>query len=143
MSTASTEIIARAVIRRDDQLLVARQRNKAWSFLPGGHVDPGERVEAALVRELEEELGTGAKITGFLGAVEHGYVEDDTPHHEINLVFDVAVTGTEPASREEHLEFHWLPLDRLAETDVRPDALKSALVSAGDGRTPFWRGWNG
>ncbi len=143
MSAATTEIIARAVVRRDGQLLVARQRAKSWSFLPGGHVEPGERVEVALARELDEELGTDVKITGFLGAVEHGYVEHGTTHHEINLVFEVAVTDTEPVSQEAHLEFCWLPLDRLADADVRPGALKNALVTAGDERTPFWHGWNG
>lgn len=143
MSAATTEIIVRAVIRRDGQLLVARQRTKSWSFLPGGHVEPGERVEAALVRELGEELGAEAEIAGFLGAVEHGYTEDDTTHHEINLVFEVAITDTEPTSQEDHLEFHWLALDDLADADVRPSLLKQALVSAGNDRASFWRGWDG
>lgn len=143
MRPATTEIIARAVIRRDGQLLVVRQRTKSWSFLPGGHVEPGEGVEAALVRELGEELGTEATIAGFRGAVEHGYTEDGTTHHEINLVFEAAITDAEPVSQEDHLEFHWLPLDQLVEADVRPGALKNALVTAGDGCTPFWHGWNG
>ncbi|MGH3889762.1 MAG: NUDIX domain-containing protein [Pseudonocardiaceae bacterium] len=143
MSAATTEIITRAVIRRDGQLLLARQRTKAWSFLPGGHVEPGERVEVALVRELAEELSTEAKIAGFVGVVEHGYVEDDVTHHELNLVFEVAIADTEPVSQEDHLEFHWLPFDHLADTDVRPGALKTALVAAGDDRTPFWQAWNG
>lgn len=52
MGAATTEIIARAVIRRDGHLLLVRQLTKAWSFLPGGHVEIGERVEGALVREL-------------------------------------------------------------------------------------------
>lgn len=93
--------------------------------------------------ELGEELGTEAKIAGFLGAVEHGYVEDGTTHHEINLVFEVAITDAKPVSQEDHLEFHWLPLDQLADADVRPGALTNALVTAGDDRTPFWHGWNG
>lgn len=143
MSVATTEVIARAAIRRGGQLLVARQRVKSWSFLPGGHVEPGEQVEAALIRELDEELGAEAKIAGFAGAVEHGYIEDGTTHHELNLVFDVAINDTEPISREDHLEFHWLPLDQLAEADVRPGALKRALLTAGDDPTPFWHGWNG
>ncbi|MGI8307159.1 NUDIX domain-containing protein [Saccharopolyspora hattusasensis] len=102
MRAATTEIIARAVIRRDGQLLLARQRTKSWSFLPGGHVEPGERVEAALVRELAEELGTAAKVVGFLGAVEHGYVEDDVTHHEIYLVFEIYIDVAEPVSKEDH-----------------------------------------
>lgn len=143
MNAATTEIIARAVIRRDGQLLLARQRTKSWSFLPGGHVEPGERVEAALVRELAEELGTEGKVAGFVGAVEHGYIDDGVTHHEINLVFEVSIDTPEPVSQEDHLEFHWLPLGQLADTDVRPGALKNALVAAGEDRTPFWHGWNG
>jgi 8-oxo-dGTP diphosphatase len=143
MSPATTEIIARAVIRRDGQLLLARQRTKSWSFLPGGHIDPGERVEGALVREIAEELGTEAKIGRFVGVVEHGYIEDGATHHELNLVFDVSITDPNPASQEDHLEFHWLPINQLADTDVRPGALKNALLAAGEERTPFWHGWTG
>jgi 8-oxo-dGTP diphosphatase len=143
MGAAATEIIARAVIRRDSQLLLARQWTKSWSFLPGGHVEPGERVEVALVREIAEELGTEAEIVGFIGVVEHGYAEDGTTHHELNLVFEVTITDPEPASQEDHLEFHWLPIAQLVETDVRPGALKNALLAAGDDTTPFWHAWNG
>lgn len=138
-----TESIARAVIRRDGQLLLARQRTKSWSFLPGGHVEPGERVEAALARELAEELGTGAEVVGFVGTVEHRYVEDGVTHHEMNLVFDVVIDAATPVSQEDHLEFHWLPLDQLAHADVRPSALKNALAAVGDDRSPFRHGWNG
>jgi 8-oxo-dGTP pyrophosphatase MutT (NUDIX family) len=148
MNATVTEIIARAVIRRDGQLLVARQRSaEAWSFLPGGHVEPGERIEVALLREITEELGINATIVGFLGAVEYGYVHGGVPHHELNLVFDVAIGDAETVSQEEHLEFHWLPFDQLSATDVRPrtlkDALKDALAATDADRTPFWRAWTG
>jgi 8-oxo-dGTP pyrophosphatase MutT (NUDIX family) len=143
MNSPVTEIIVRAVIRRDDQILLARQRTRSWSFLPGGHVEPGERVEAALVRELAEELATEATIVGFDGVVEHGYVENDITHHELNVVFEVDIANGKPVSQEDHLEFHWLPLGQLADADVRPELLKTALVVTGEGSLPFWRGENG
>ncbi len=142
-AATTTEIIVRAVIRRDGQLLLARLRNKSWSFLPGGHVEPGERLEVALVREIAEELGTEVKVAGFVGVVEHGYVEDKVTHHELNLVFEVAIPDIEPVSQEDHQEFHWLPLEALADTDVRPGALKEALLATGDDRSQFWYAWNG
>jgi 8-oxo-dGTP diphosphatase len=143
MSADTTEIIARTVIRRNGHLLLARQRTKSWSFLPGWHVDPGERVEIALVREIGEELGTDAKIAGFVGVVEHGYIEDDVTHHELNLVFEVAITDAESVNQEDHLEFHWLPLDQLADTDVRSGALKNALLATREDQIPFRHGWKG
>ncbi|MGO9004994.1 MAG: (deoxy)nucleoside triphosphate pyrophosphohydrolase [Beijerinckiaceae bacterium] len=53
-------VVAAALIDVDGRVLIARRpQGKAlaglWEF-PGGKVDPGERPEAALVRELEEEL---------------------------------------------------------------------------------------
>jgi 8-oxo-dGTP diphosphatase len=134
-----TEVIARAVIRRDGRILLARERGGSWSFLPGGHVEPGEPVAVALVREIAEELATGATVVRFVGAVEHGYTADGIAHHEINLVFEVAVDSAELVSNEDRLEFHWLPLDQLADADVRPRDLRDAL--AAEDHRPFWRGW--
>lgn len=54
-------VSAAALVDQDRRLLLAqRPEGKAlaglWEF-PGGKVEPGESPEAALVRELEEELG--------------------------------------------------------------------------------------
>lgn len=54
-------VSAVALVDRDGRVLLAqRPEGKSmaglWEF-PGGKVEPGETPEAALVRELEEELG--------------------------------------------------------------------------------------
>ncbi|HET8969415.1 MAG TPA: (deoxy)nucleoside triphosphate pyrophosphohydrolase, partial [Candidatus Nanopelagicales bacterium] len=54
-----------AAIVRDGQVLAARRTAPPeaagrWE-LPGGKVEPGETPEAALIRELDEELGISTK----------------------------------------------------------------------------------
>jgi 8-oxo-dGTP diphosphatase len=54
-------VVAVALIDVDGRVLIARrpegkQLAGLWEF-PGGKVEPGERPEAALIRELREELG--------------------------------------------------------------------------------------
>jgi ADP-ribose pyrophosphatase YjhB (NUDIX family) len=139
---AITEIIARAVIPGERGLLLARHHAKGWHFLPGGHVEPGEQVETALKREIREELAADAEITRFVGVVEHQYTEDNELHHELNFIFSVSVTG-EPESNEDHLVFDWASRDQLAELDLRPAALKHALIAAAEESVPFWHPYSG
>lgn len=54
-------VVAAALVDRDGRVLlqqraVGRQMAGLWEF-PGGKVEPGERPEEALIRELQEELG--------------------------------------------------------------------------------------
>ena len=61
MSAKVVLVAACALIDADGRVLIAqRPSGKSmaglWEF-PGGKVDPGERPEDALIRELKEELG--------------------------------------------------------------------------------------
>ena len=56
-----TLVVACALIDADNRVLIAqrpegKQLAGLWEF-PGGKLEPGERPEAALIRELREELG--------------------------------------------------------------------------------------
>lgn len=145
MTATAIEVIARAIIIRGaDELLVAREIGRDWVFLPGGHVEIGEPTEVALVREIREELGIEAKVTGFVGAVEHTYVDRGQQHHEINLVFTVETIGP-TESKEPHLEFDWIPIATVAEVDLRPEPVRAAVRKAAQGELsdsdgPYWSG---
>ena len=65
MSVKVVLVAACALIDADGRVLIAqRPEGKSmaglWEF-PGGKVDPGERPEDALIRELKEELGIVVK----------------------------------------------------------------------------------
>lgn len=86
-----TEVAVGVMMQPDGRFLLAqRPAGKPyegyWEF-PGGKLEPGESVEAALARELHEELGL--EVTR---CVRWHVLEHDYPHAYVRLHF-CKVTG--------------------------------------------------
>ncbi|SHI23158.1 (deoxy)nucleoside triphosphate pyrophosphohydrolase [Ferrimonas marina] len=69
--------VVAALLVADDKVLVARRHPESsqgglWEF-PGGKVEPGESHQAALVREIQEELSVTLSVGPFLATSEHRY----------------------------------------------------------------------
>ena len=71
-----TTVVA-AIIQRASRILIGQRKDLGhhplkWEF-PGGKVEPGETPEAALIRELQEELDIHARIGRELMRYEYQY----------------------------------------------------------------------
>lgn len=105
--------MAVAVVAGEAGILVSkrhpeRHQGGLWEF-PGGKVEPGETVQAALVRELREELGIVA--TGMQPLVE---VCHDYPDQEVLLdVWLVSSFEGVPESLEGQ-QVRWVPVAELS-----------------------------
>ena len=84
----------------------------------GGHIEPGETPQQALVREIWEELDTEIRVGSLLGRVEYDYpafhLSMDCFWCEI-LSGDLALREHEAArwvSAEQLDSLPWLPADR-------------------------------
>ncbi len=91
-------IVVAAVIERSDRRLLIGQRRQSdtsplkWEF-PGGKVREGETPEAALARELQEELGVTLVKSVELGRVRYHYA-GTSDELEIRF-FAAAITESE------------------------------------------------
>ena len=109
-----------AAILRGGRVLAARRTTPPetagrWE-LPGGKVEPGESPDAALVREIHEELGCRVELTGWLpGEVRIG------DRHVLTVALAVLPLGADPDPRE-HDELRWLSASELDDVDwLEPD----------------------
>lgn len=76
-----TIIVSAAVVIRERRVLLSQRKGGthlegAWEF-PGGKVEPGEDPKAALVRELQEELGVDADVGDVVCVTFHRYEDAD------------------------------------------------------------------
>lgn len=61
--------LVRGVVFVDGKVLLAHRKGAGHTFLPGGHIDNGEKAEAAF-REFKEETGKKGAIKRFVDAIE-------------------------------------------------------------------------
>jgi ADP-ribose pyrophosphatase YjhB (NUDIX family) len=107
-----------AVAVDSDRLLMVRRANDPgageWS-IPGGHVEPGELLAEAVVRELLEETAVEG-VCGELVGWEEFFDGDD---HYVILDFRVAVLeGSEPHAGDDAVEARWIPVADVAELNL-------------------------
>ena len=125
---AGIETIARGVCVQDGKVLLCRAKGGATTYLPGGHIEFGEKGREALAREVREELGVESDVGELLGVVENAFVQHGRPHAEINLVYALTVPpGTAATAQEEWIEFEWRDLADLDAANLLPAEMKKFL----------------
>jgi len=116
--TAGVPLVVGAAIVRDGRVLSAQRSGPAsaagrWE-LPGGKVEPGETPEAALERELTEELRLQVTRVGWLDGASPITTEAG---RRLQLKVAVVRAGAGDPHLTEHAAMGWLPPESLDVVD--------------------------
>lgn len=127
-----------AVIVDEGRILAMHDDRSPYFYLPGGRVKLDETAEAAVLREVREELGVVPEIVRPLWLNQAFFTEDvdGLRYHELCLYFltDVSKTGLLSrgacfSAQEGHRThwFEWLAFARLREEYFYPQFLKEEI----------------
>jgi 8-oxo-dGTP diphosphatase len=122
-------LVVAGVIQRSDRRLLICQRRKndssplKWEF-PGGKIRPGEEPEAALARELCEELGVTLRKSREIARVQHTYAATAEPLEIRFFAAEIAETELTPKAFE---QVAWVLPRELGDYDFL--AANKALVA--------------
>ena len=120
MGAPRVPVVGAAILRGGRVLAARRTAPPAaagrWE-LPGGKVEASETPEAALVRELREELGCDVAVTGWLpGSAPIGTT------HVLTVGLAELVAGSPEPDPVEHDAVRWLGAGELDDVDwLEPD----------------------
>jgi 8-oxo-dGTP diphosphatase len=111
------EVVA-AVIEYENKLLAFQRGDAKFDYVankfefPGGKVESGEDLKAALARELSEELDLEAEVCDFITTVDHTYPDFSIKMHCF-LVHLESFSGT----LKEHISYAHVALSDADELD--------------------------
>lgn len=129
--------VAIIIFNQNREVLLQKRADVNLWGLPSGHVEPGETVENAAVREVLEETGLQVRILRLIGVYSDPgsqvfHYPDGRVTHFVTCCFQAEAVGGElTAVLPETLEVCYFPCDRLP-----ADILKMHPLWLADALTP-------
>lgn len=131
---------ARAIIVRNDELLVVRIKSEEGEFLvlPGGGQNHGETLHQTVVREVNEELGLSvvveelAYVREYVGK-NHSMHRIHGHFHQVEAVFhckceDFGSIGAGKSQDRRQVGYLWIPLSKLDQHPISPPGLSKIII---------------
>jgi len=91
----------------DDKILLIKRNTKPFKdywALPGGRMDPGEKIEQTVVREVKEETGLYVAIVSVVGDYVEKGVKDDIEYEYYPTCFAVKPVGGELRKQDSEIQ---------------------------------------
>lgn len=134
MAVSHTLCIAAICLRdADGRLLLVRKRGTQTLILPGGKLEAGESAQAALLRELDEELGLHLPLNALqpLGRFRAPAANEPDTWVDAQVFHARLEPMTEVAPAAELDALHWLVVDAPLPAEAAPLLRDQVLPALG------------
>ena len=132
--------VAAAIFNDNGEILLQKRRDVNQWCIISGHVEFGETVSAAMLREIKEETNVEGKLLRFVGvysspASQTYYYEHETVQY-ITSYFVARLNGeiNQHFSNNETRELRFFPVNNIPKemATINPDWLNDALSDTGE-----------
>ena len=134
-----------AIIIEDNSFLVVKSETSHYYYSIGGGVHMNEKAEDCVVREVKEETGVDYEIDRLAVICENFFNEkalgyDKLNCHVIEFYFLMKGRGKKDATCNTRgwdnakESICWIPLDELADTNIKPDFLRYRMNEILEGK---------
>lgn len=134
MRTEQVELTVLCLIHNEDSYLLQDRVKKDWKgyTLPGGHIEPGESIVDAVVREMKEETGLTIKSPRLCG-VKQFPIEGG---RYIVFLFETDQFEGKVVDSDEG-KMHWVKISELSNVKLVDDFEELIEVMMSDSLTEF------
>jgi len=131
---------AYVVLRRGDEVLLQLRRGTGymdghWACAAAGHVEAGESVHAAAVREANEELGIGIDLANLVGltGMHRTNGTGEAIDERVDWFFECRRWSGTPSLQEadKAADLRWFPLGALPDPVVPHERMVLSALAAG------------
>lgn len=136
----NTAAAVAAVIARGEEIVLITRANdpgRGLLDLPGGFVEGDESLEAAVIREVAEEIGFELRNPRYLFSIPNRYEYHTIRYRTVDVFFAFDVDEVPPfTANDEAAALHWMRVADIDLTQVAFESVRAALRRLDERRTP-------
>jgi mutator protein MutT len=122
------------IINKQNQILLCKRiskHGKGTYSIPGGNIDPGEKIKDSAVREVFEETGLRLHHVTFIGVTNNVMTFKKEGLHTVSLIYFCDNFSGQPIVKEpqKHEYWQWYDLNNLPSPQFEASQLGIKLLA--------------